>query len=92
VTAGRYHSLCADRSTLPADLVVTAETEEDNLQTVMAFEHSHEPVAAVQFHPESMMTMAGDAGIRMVENAVKYLAGKKYPKKVVDEQSKHFKI
>jgi hypothetical protein len=28
----------------------------------------------------------------MVENAVKYLAGKKYPKKVVDEQSKHFKI
>ena len=36
----------------------------------MAIEHREEPVAAVQFHPESIMTLAGDAGMRIVENAV----------------------
>jgi anthranilate synthase len=35
-----------------------------------------EPVAAVQFHPESIMTLGGDAGMRMIENVVAHLAKK----------------
>ena len=44
-----------------------AETEDG---IVMAFEHRTEPVAAVQFHPESIMSLGGDAGMRMIENIV----------------------
>src|SRR5689334_5562547 len=50
-TVGRYHSLHAERASLPAVLAVAAETEEDGI--IMAVEHQHLPVAAVQFHPES---------------------------------------
>jgi anthranilate synthase len=55
---------------LPPDLVVTAETEDG---VVMAFEHRSEPVAAVQFHPESIMTLGQNAGMRMIENIVAHL-------------------
>ena len=40
----------------------------------MGIEHDREPVAAVQFHPESIMTLGGDAGMRMIENVVVHLA------------------
>jgi anthranilate synthase len=39
----------------------------------MAIEHRHERVAAVQFHPESIMTLGHDAGMRMIENVVAHL-------------------
>ena len=55
-TVGRYHSLYAVRSTLPPELSVTAETEDG---VVMAVEHQRLPIAAVQFHPESVMTLHG---------------------------------
>src|SRR5262249_53056667 len=51
---GRYHSLHARRTTLPPQLAVTAETEDG---VVMAIEHRDLPIAAVQFHPESVMTL-----------------------------------
>ncbi len=70
VTVGRYHSIFADPVRLSKDFEVTAETEDG---VVMAFEHRHEPVAAVQFHPESIMSLGGDAGMRMIENVVKHL-------------------
>src|SRR5690606_14058632 len=70
VTVGRYHSIHADRGSLPDDLVVTAETEDG---VVMAVEHRREPVAAVQFHPESIMTLGQNAGMRMIENVVAHL-------------------
>ncbi len=70
VIAGRYHSLFAKRATLPASLRVTAETEDG---VVMAIEHTGEPIAAVQFHPESIMSLDQDAGHRIVENVVKGL-------------------
>jgi anthranilate synthase len=70
VTVGRYHSIFADPSRLPDDFVVTAETDDG---VIMAFEHRREPVAAVQFHPESIMTLGGDAGMRMIENVVAHL-------------------
>jgi anthranilate synthase len=40
----------------------------------MGIEHVKEPVAAVQFHPESIMTLGGDAGMRMIENVVAHLS------------------
>ena len=71
VTVGRYHSLFADRERLPKELRVTAETSDG---IVMAIEHESEPVAAVQFHPESIMSLGQDAGQRMIENVVAHLA------------------
>jgi anthranilate synthase len=56
VTVGRYHSLHARRAVVPASLLVTAETDDG---VVMAVEHRSRPVAAVQFHPESVMTAPG---------------------------------
>ncbi|MFC4625722.1 anthranilate synthase component I [Daeguia caeni] len=73
VTVGRYHSIFADPERLPDDLLVTAETEDG---VIMAFEHKKEPVAAVQFHPESIMTLGHNAGMRMIENVVQHLAKK----------------
>ncbi len=73
VTVGRYHSIFADPANLPQDFVVTAETDDG---VIMAFEHAKEPVAAVQFHPESIMTLGHDAGMRMIENVVAHLPRK----------------
>ena len=69
--AGRYHSLFAQRSTLPAELAVTAVSDDDGV--VMAVEHTALPVAAVQFHPESIMTLDGAVGLRLVRNVVERL-------------------
>jgi anthranilate synthase len=66
-TAGRYHSLHAVRSTLPAALRVTAETDDG---VVMAVEHAALPLAAVQFHPESILTLDGDLGLALIRNVV----------------------
>lgn len=70
VTVGRYHSIFADPVRLPPEFLVTAETEDG---VIMAFEHTKEPIAAVQFHPESIMTLGQDAGMRMIENIVAHL-------------------
>ncbi|GHE12655.1 anthranilate synthase component I [Streptomyces alanosinicus] len=64
---GRYHSLYARPDQLPPDLRVTALTEDG---VVMAVEHRSRPLAAVQFHPESIMTARGAVGRRIVANAV----------------------
>ncbi len=71
VTVGRYHSIFADPSSLPREFMITAESDDG---TVMGIEHMKEPIAAVQFHPESIMTLGGDAGMRMIENVVAHLA------------------
>ncbi|AQS41182.1 MAG: Anthranilate synthase [Candidatus Tokpelaia hoelldobleri] len=73
VTVGRYHSLFTDRDHLPETLTITAESEDG---VIMAVEHKSEPVAAVQFHPESIMTLGGNAGMRMLENVVKRLTNR----------------
>lgn len=60
--ATRYHSLIAERSSLPDSLEVTASTA-DGL--VMGLRHSDHWVEGVQFHPESVLTSGGRA---MIEN------------------------
>ena len=54
--ATRYHSLVVSRETMPAELAVTAETD-DGL--VMAMSHKTHPVHGVQFHPESIASEHG---------------------------------
>jgi len=58
LTVARYHSLTIDRATLPAELLVTAETDDG---TIMAICHRELPVLGVQFHPESILTEGGYA-------------------------------
>jgi len=60
ITVGRYHSLCAQRRTLPPELAITAETADG---VIMAIEHTRLPIAAVQFHPESVMTLQDEVGM-----------------------------
>jgi anthranilate synthase len=64
---GRYHSLRARRSTLPPELSVTAETEDG---VIMAVEHQHLPIAAVQFHPESVMTLRDEIGMPIIASVL----------------------
>ena len=65
--AGRYHSLFARRDQMPRCLRVRAETDDG---VVMAIEHETLPLAAVQFHPESVMSVGERVGIRLIENVV----------------------
>ncbi|MFC9929213.1 anthranilate synthase component I [Streptomyces sp. NPDC127190] len=70
-TVGRYHSLYASAAQMPAELRVTAETWDG---VVMAVEHRERPLAAVQFHPESIMSAGGRSGHLVVAGAVTSLA------------------
>jgi para-aminobenzoate synthetase component 2 len=54
--ATRYHSLAAEPTTVPADLEVTARTEDG---IIMGLRHRELPVEGVQFHPESVLTEHG---------------------------------
>jgi anthranilate synthase len=66
IVIGRYHSLYVERDSMPEVLSVTASTEDG---VAMALEHKTLPVAGVQFHPESLMSLSGEVGLRIVENA-----------------------
>jgi anthranilate synthase len=62
---GRYHSLFALSDRLPPELKVTAISHDG---VIMGIEHKTLPIAAVQFHPESIMTLAGEVGLKLVKN------------------------
>lgn len=60
-TVIRYHSLAVERATLPAELEITAETEDGE---IMGLRHKSLPVFGVQFHPESILSEHGHALLR----------------------------
>jgi anthranilate synthase len=64
---GRYHSLFARKETFPACLEVTAESEDG---VIMGVRHRELPIEAVQFHPESILSLDGNCGLRLIENVV----------------------
>jgi len=57
----RYHSLVVERESVPAELEVTAWTEDG---IVMGLRHRRHPLAGVQFHPESILTEHGPQLLR----------------------------
>ena len=61
----RYHSLVVTPDSLPADLLVAARCQSD--QTVMAVRHASRPIFGLQFHPESVLTTAGQ---QIIDNFV----------------------
>jgi anthranilate synthase len=68
---GRYHSLYARRETFPPCLEVTAESEDG---VIMGVRHRQLPIEAVQFHPESILTLERDCGLRLMENMIEAYA------------------
>ena len=56
LTACRYHSLVAERSSMPEELEVSAWLKDE---TVMAVRHRTLPLYGIQFHPESVLTPFG---------------------------------
>ncbi len=74
IVIGRYHSLYVERDRLPDVLEVTATTDDG---IPMAIEHKSLPVGGVQFHPESLMSLGGEVGLRIVENAFRMGDGAK---------------
>jgi len=65
---GRYHSLYALPGKLPAVLEVTAESDDG---VIMGVRHRTLPMEAVQFHPESILTLEGDHGLKLIENMIR---------------------
>ncbi len=65
IQAARYHSLAADKYTIPDTLRIIAESDDG---TVMAVEHRDAPTFGIQFHPESIMTPMGK---EIIENFIK---------------------
>lgn len=71
-TAGRYHSLYACSETFPKELAITALSEEG---VVMALAHKTLPIYAVQFHPETILSLPHQAGLRIISNLMGLIAG-----------------
>jgi anthranilate synthase len=68
IEVGRYHSLYAIPGRMPASLEVTAESEDG---TIMGVRHRELPIEAVQFHPESILTAAGETGLKLMRNVLR---------------------
>jgi anthranilate synthase len=65
---GRYHSLFALPASLPRELQVTALSEDG---IIMGIEHQQLPIAGVQFHPESIMSLSGGVGLTIITNIIR---------------------
>lgn len=69
VEIGRYHSLVIDRKTMPAELSITALSDDGCIMGVM---HNTRPVYGIQFHPESVLT---PQGMKIIDNFLKLSSG-----------------
>ena len=65
--AMRYHSLVAERATLPDVFEVSAESDDGE---IMGIRHKDFPVEGIQFHPESIMT---PLGMKILRNYLKII-------------------
>jgi anthranilate synthase len=65
---GRYHSLYAKPDRLPDVLEVTANSEDG---IIMGVRHRELPIEAVQFHPESLLSLESNIGLRLMENVIR---------------------
>jgi anthranilate synthase component 2 len=61
IQAARYHSLIAEKNTLPDELLVIAEDDDGE---IMAVQHRTYEIYGVQFHPESILTPLGEKIVR----------------------------
>jgi len=66
--AARYHSWVASKTNFPEILEITAV---DTAGTIMAIQHKVYPIAAVQFHPESILTPVGN---KLIQNFIESIA------------------
>jgi anthranilate synthase len=74
--AGRYHSLYLIENTVPDCLeIIARSTDSEGGMTgvPMAVAHKTLPIAGVQFHPESMMTLKRNAGYKLLRNMITVL-------------------
>lgn len=67
-TATRYHSLIAEKKTLPECLEITSSSVDDN--EIMGIKHKKYPIEGIQFHPESIMTPEGS---KILSNFIKII-------------------
>ncbi|MGC7872389.1 aminodeoxychorismate synthase component I [Desulfosporosinus sp. SYSU MS00001] len=66
----RYHSLIIERSSLPEELTISAETKDGE---IMGLRHIHLPIEGIQFHPEAILTQAGRQLLQnALENALRW--------------------
>ncbi len=65
VEVARYHSWAAE--VMPSVLEITSRTKDG---VVMGLRHKQLPIEGIQFHPESVLTMKNNAGMRMLRNVV----------------------
>ena len=72
--AGRYHSLAVIESTLPAELVADARSEDGE---IMGLHHQEHPTYGVQFHPESVLTPSGKRLLRNFLQLVEAFHGRR---------------
>lgn len=70
----RYHSLYGELNTFPKDLAITCMSKDG---VVMGIQHSSMPIAAVQFHPESILT-SPKHGLKIIQNALIELRSELY--------------
>ncbi len=64
MTCTRYHSLVVRPENLPAELEVSARTQDPEGEVIMGLRHRELPIEGVQFHPESVLTAGGKSLIR----------------------------
>lgn len=64
--ATRYHSLVADKKTLPEDLIISARTRSGE---IMGVRHKKYKLEGVQFHPESILT---ENGKKIIKNFLNF--------------------
>ncbi len=69
ISVARYHSLAAQKETMPGILNITASADDGE---IMAVEHEIYPVYGVQFHPESILTKDGKTMIHNFLKETKY--------------------